>query len=173
MVILETERLQFETFTASDAPFYLALLNSPGWLEYIGDRGVYSEAQAATYIEEKVTPPYEEFGFGFYKVMLKTTNTPIGSVGLIKRPILDHVDIGFSFLPEYYRQGYGYESASAMLDRAINFHGLNPILAVTTFSNVGSQRLLEKIGLSRIGTTTWEEGKELLLYSTESKKNKS
>ncbi len=40
MHILETERLLVRTVEESDAAFYLELVNSPGFLTNIGDRGL-------------------------------------------------------------------------------------------------------------------------------------
>ena len=37
MKILETERLDLREFSIDDAEFILTLLNTPAWLEYIGD----------------------------------------------------------------------------------------------------------------------------------------
>ena len=166
MKLFETDRLSIEEIETSDAAFYLELVNSPGWLQNIGDRGVKTMADAENYIKEKVRPPYEEFGFGFYKLIIKTTNEIIGTVGLIKRPILEHVDIGFALLPQYFKKGYALESAQAMLDYAMQTLKLNPVLAVTAKDNIPSQRLLEKIGLSQKGVAEWDNGEELFLYST-------
>ena len=46
--ILETERLRLREFTLNDAAFIIELLNSPGWLQFIGDRNVKTEEQART-----------------------------------------------------------------------------------------------------------------------------
>ena len=46
MDILETERLILRQFTTGDSKFIVELLNSPGWIEYIGDRNIKTEEQA-------------------------------------------------------------------------------------------------------------------------------
>ena len=38
--VCETPRLRLRHVIEDDAPFILALLNDPGWLRFIGDRGV-------------------------------------------------------------------------------------------------------------------------------------
>jgi RimJ/RimL family protein N-acetyltransferase len=40
--IHETERLLLRPFNTDDAPFILELVNSPGWLQFIGDRNIHS-----------------------------------------------------------------------------------------------------------------------------------
>ncbi len=40
MHILDTERLRLRTLAAQDAPFYLEVVNTQGFIEFIGDRGI-------------------------------------------------------------------------------------------------------------------------------------
>ena len=49
--ILETDRLFIRELKLTDFQFILELLNSPGWLQYIGDRGVNNEEQAKLYLQ--------------------------------------------------------------------------------------------------------------------------
>src|SRR5688572_6108430 len=116
--IAETERLLITEFTFDDATFIQELVNTPSWIENIGDRNVKSEKDAKRYLENGPLKSYNEHGFGLYKVTLKETNLPIGMCGLIKRDMLEDVDIGFAFLPAYEGKGYGFESSSAVLNFA-------------------------------------------------------
>ena len=50
-------------------------------------------------------------------------------------------------LPEYSRQGYAFEAASAVLEYAQNERGLTRILAFISPENAPSIKLAEKIGL--------------------------
>lgn len=146
-MILQTERLIFREFTTDDAQFILELLNSPGWLRWIGDRGVHDLESARNYILRRLQPSYLEWGFGFYKVELKSEGTPIGMCGLVKRPELECPDIGFALLPGYAGKGYGYEAAAATLNWAVTQLKLPRIAAITDPENEASIGLLEKIGL--------------------------
>ncbi len=55
-------------------------------------------------------------------------------------------DIGFSFLPEFWSQGYALESARAVMKHAREVLRLGRILAITTKDNEPSMRLLDKLG---------------------------
>ena len=147
MTILETERLTLREIATSDAEFILELLNDPGFLRFVADRGVRTTADAANYIVTKIRPSYEQFGFGFYLVELKGSGLPLGISGLVKRETLDDVDIGYSFLERFCGNGYAYESAAAVMDYGRRVLGLERIVAVTMPTNVNSIKLLEKIGL--------------------------
>ena len=86
MNVAETQRLLISKFTLNDASFFLELVNTPNWLKYIGDRNTKTKQDAEKRIEEGHLASYKEYGFGFYKLLLKDENRkPIGSCGLIKR----------------------------------------------------------------------------------------
>lgn len=146
-VILETERLILREFEDYDAGLIFRLLNSPGWLKFIGPRGISNEKDAKKYINTKLRKGYEDFGFGFYLIELKAGGVPIGMCGLVKREGLSDVDVGFALLPEYEGMGYAYESASAIVNYAEKTLKISSLSAITIPSNKSSIRLLEKLGL--------------------------
>src|SRR5678815_2385373 len=144
--ILQTHRLQLRQFNVDDWEFIIRLLNSDGWLKYIGDRNVKTKEQAENYLKKGPLKNYEQNGFGLS--MVETRNgKPVGMCGLIKRDYLEHPDIGFALLPEYSSMGYGFEIASALLVHARNDLSMTTILAITVPNNVKSIGLLEKMGL--------------------------
>lgn len=162
--MFQTERLHIRKIDIKDAPFVFELLNSPGWLQYIGDRGVSDLKKAEAYIEERYFPSYKN-GLGNFIVVHKDFGKPIGSCGLYKRDNLEYPDIGFAFLPEYLGKGYGYEAASAMLEYALTDLKLEKVLGFTVDYNVASIKLLEKLGLKNVGTFQLEDDdEELLLF---------
>jgi RimJ/RimL family protein N-acetyltransferase len=163
MKILETDRLILSEQSTSDAAFILELMNSPGWLKYIGDRNVHTTEEAATYIINGAMKSYKENGFGLYLVTTKSDQSPIGICGLIKRPGLEATDIGFAFLPQHEGKGYGYESASAVMAHARTELGLGAIVAITVAENEPSIKLLKKIGLSFAKTITLPGSEEELM----------
>ncbi len=147
MHIIETERLFLRKFTIEDAVFLLELLNSPKWVQFIGDRGITEISEAEDYIKSKFIANYEKLGFGFYLVMLKDTNIAMGMCGLVKRNGLEDVDIGFAFLPNYEKKGYAFEAATATLHYAKTVLKLQRVVAITTKENINSIKLLQKLGL--------------------------
>jgi RimJ/RimL family protein N-acetyltransferase len=147
MTLLETEHLLLRQITPEDAAFMLDLLNQPSFIQFVGDRGVRTLDDARKYISTRIAASYEKYGFGLYLTLLKADQTPIGICGLVKRPALRDVDIGFAFLPQYWLQSYAFESASAMLDYARNTLGIKRVVGIVAPDNPGSIRVLEKIGL--------------------------
>ena len=99
MTVLETARLRLRHLDPeTDAEFILELVNEPPFLQYIGDKGVRTFADARRYIADGPLKSYEANGYGLYKVELKSDATPIGMCGLVKRDTLPDADIGFAFL---------------------------------------------------------------------------
>jgi ribosomal-protein-alanine N-acetyltransferase len=144
--LLETPRLELRRLADGDAPFVLVLLNEPSFIRNIGDRGVRTLDDARAYIADGPVASYARHGFGLYLVELKAPRTPIGICGILKRDVLPEPDIGFAFLPAYWSQGYGLESASAVRDYARETIGLPRLLAIVNPANDSSIRLLEKLG---------------------------
>jgi RimJ/RimL family protein N-acetyltransferase len=69
--ILETERLHLRELSLEDAGFIVELLNTEGWLTFIGDRNVRTEKQAERYLQTGPLLSYEQYGFGMWLVELK------------------------------------------------------------------------------------------------------
>lgn len=165
-LVIETERLLLRPFTIEDSIFIIELLNSPGWLKFIGDRHVKTKEQAENYLINGPLKSYSENGFGLSLVQLKNTKTSIGMCGLLKRDYLENPDIGFAFLPEYTGKGYAYEIAKATIIHANDILKLSRIMAITMPSNKASIGLLEKIGLIYLKTISSPTStEELMLFS--------
>ena len=168
MQLFETKRLSVVEINQADAPFILELLNTPSWKKFIGDRNLQTIEETRNYINERLTPAYKEFGVGFYLTKLKENNIPIGICGLVKRPNLEHVDIGFAFLPNYEGAGYGFESASAMINYANATLGFKTICGITNSDNIRSIALLEKLGLHYQKMILMpDETEEIMLFITQ------
>lgn len=147
MAVLDTARLALRLATTDDAAFVLRLLNEPSFLKYIGDRGVRTLDDARSYIEQRLIASYETNGFGLWVVERKTEPGPIGISGLVKRDTLPEPDIGFAFLPEFWRHGYAFESADAVMRFAAETLHLHRVLAIANPDNAGSIMILEKLGM--------------------------
>lgn len=146
-MILKTGRLVLTEFTIKDASFFFELVNDPAWIQFIGDRNVKTIQDAEKYLRNKIIPSYHKNSFGFYLVSTKKDNTSIGMSGLINRDGLEHIDVGYAFLPKYWGKGYAFEATKAVLDYAKDVLNINPIVAITDIDNIKSIQLLERLGL--------------------------
>lgn len=164
-VIDQTERLTLRELSDADADFILRLLNEPTFLEFIGDKQVRTLDDAKAYMRDGPMASYAEHGFGLYLVERTEDSTRVGICGLLKRDTLDHADIGFALLPEFWSRGYAVESGLAVMGLARDTHSLERVVAITTQNNAASQTVLERIGMSfekliRLS----EDGEEICLF---------
>ncbi|MFA6261004.1 MAG: GNAT family N-acetyltransferase [Bacteroidia bacterium] len=161
-IILETQRLVLRKLTLNDTAFILELLNSEGWIRFIGDRNVKNEEQAKYYLENGPLKSYREHDFGLWKVDLKENGIPIGMCGLLQRPNLSEPDIGFALLPSYTGKGYAFECAAAVLELAFQSFHLEKLSAIVVPHNTASISLLEKLGFVFIKQFSFPNEQELL-----------
>jgi ribosomal-protein-alanine N-acetyltransferase len=163
---LDTERLELHPFTEADADFVLRLLNEPSFLRYIGDRGVHDLDSARRYIVDGPVAGYARYGHGLLRVVRRSDGASIGMCGVLRRDSLPDPDLGFSFFPDYWSQGYAQESARAVMDHARQSLDIGRILAITTQDNGPSMRLLGKLGF-RFDRMVTMGAEELRLFVSE------
>lgn len=168
MTVLETERLTLRQMTTEDAEFLLGLLNEPSFVQNIGDKKVRTIADARLYALNGPIASYKQHGFGLYLVSLKEKGEPIGICGLVKRDSLPDADIGYAFLPAFWRRGYALEATTAIKQHALTVLGHQQLLAIVNPENVSSIRVLEKIGLKfKRMMRMSDDAPEICLYSSE------
>lgn len=161
----ETDRLYLRPTKPEDAAFVLELLNTPKWLQYVGDRNVHSVEEATEYIKIRMLPQLERLGYSNYTIVRKSDGAKIGCCGIYDREGLEGVDIGFGLLPQFEKQGFAFEASVEIMRAAKDDFGILKISGITAKDHHASQRLLEKLGLVLAGTVILpDEDEELLRY---------
>ena len=168
MNVIETERLNLRELSEADAGVVLEILNDPGFIRFVGDRGVRTVGDAARYLDERFAESYRRNGFGLWLVETKDEKVPVGISGLVKRDSLPGVDIGYAFLPPFRSKGYAFEAGSAVLRHARDALGLERLYAIVNPDNAVSIRVLEKLGMKfeRMVRLPGEET-EIKLFATD------
>src|SRR6266513_1490964 len=96
-----TNRLDLDLLNLEDHAFIMELVNSKGWIEFIGNKNVNTKDDAIAYIN-KIMNTENLF---YWVVRTKNGNIPIGIISFIKREYFEKFDVGFAFLPEFNGQG--------------------------------------------------------------------
>ena len=156
----KTARLLLRVMKTDDAAFIFELLNTAGWIKFIGDRNIKTSEDADNYIQKIISNP----NISYRVVTLLDNQTTIGLVTFIKRDYLNHPDIGFAFLPSYNKQGYAFEATKEVLNDLLNQPEHSTILATTIPENSSSIQLLKKLGFSFSKEIT-HEGELLQVFS--------
>ncbi len=141
---LETDRLLLRPIRVQDAEFILELVNSKGWLQFIGDRNVLNEKDAENYIQNIL----DNSNFHYTVFELKEAHKAIGIVTFLKREDEKFPDIGFALLPEFEKNGFTLEASKQYLEKVQELNNYEDVIAITKPDNKKSITLLKKIGAS-------------------------
>lgn len=92
-------------------------------------------------------------GWGLWLIMHNVERVVFGSAGFKGKPD-EHgaIEIGYGISPRYRRQGYTFEAAQALTEWAFAHPEVRRLNAECLPGNVGSIRILEKLGLKQVGT---------------------
>ena len=157
---IETERLLIRPIKITDKDFIFDLLNSKGWLQFIGDRKVTNINEAEKYIQKIIDNKNY-----FYNVFeLKETKQQAGIITFLYRDNHQFPDIGFAMLPEFENKGYATEATKKYLKEIIDEKQINKIIAITLPDNLKSIRLIERLGF-RYEDKFKDKSETLNLYS--------
>lgn len=149
-IVTTTPRLALSLLMAVDAPWLLELLNEPGFLTWIGDRGVRNLDDARRYLEEGPWASYARHGHGLWAIRRRSDGAALGMAGLLRRDFLEGPDLGYALFAASSGQGYGREAAGAVLSWA-SAHGHRQVWAMVKPGNLASLRLLAALGFEAAG----------------------
>ena len=147
-VIVETERLILRPFQLEDAEALFVMNSVPEILTYIPTEPFTDVAQAQKLMVEVIFDDYERRGFGRWAVEHKAHGKVIGFCGPKFIPEYNEVELGYRYLPEYWRQGIGVEAAKAALG-AFPDYGITEAIALILEGNIGSEAVAQKVGMQR------------------------
>jgi [ribosomal protein S5]-alanine N-acetyltransferase len=147
---IRTERLMLREFRASDEADVHAYGSDPEVSRYM-DWGPNDEATTqaviARWLASQAIWPRADINLAVEPV---GDGRVIGSIRLgLKDPANRTADLGHSYHRAYWRQGYAAEAARALLAVGFGELGLHRIWATADVRNIGSWRLLEKLGMRR------------------------
>lgn len=161
-IIFETERLVVRYFNHEDFDNYFALQGNPVVMQYI--RPARTREESDHFLSEKILPSSREDYRGYWAVQLKDTSEFIGCFVIIPLPDdAEKTQMGYSFLPDYWGNGYATEVACKGVDYFYNSTPLQEIYGVTETANIASQKVLMKAGFVFHRSKT-EDGKILFEY---------
>jgi RimJ/RimL family protein N-acetyltransferase len=140
---IQTERLLIRPIKLSDKDFIYSLVNTNGWLKYIGDRNIKNSGDAENYILKIL----ENKNYYYNVFEIKETKEPIGIITFLKRDSQEFPDIGFALLPQYEKKGYTFEASKKYLNEIIALNLYKKIIGITLPENYNSIKLLQRLGL--------------------------
>lgn len=170
-IYLETERLILRDWQDSDADAFVAMNMNPAVRRYFPDLQTREESLASI---EKMQNGIRSSGYGFYALALKGPAAPSGHaapsgpatptgpdvfVGFTGLKDLSFdawfcpcVEIGWRLDEPFWGKGYATEAARACLADGFTRFGLDRIYAFTALHNAPSERVMQRIGMEKLGT---------------------
>ena len=159
MTTLTTERLILRPWLESDLAAFVALGQDEAVMRYFPQ--LLSAAQSLEFAQ-KIRQRFADNGWGFWPVQCQRSQQFIGFVGLnrpqIQLPFMETcpekaetpcIEIGWRLASQYWGQGLAPEAANAALDFAFTQLQLDEVVSFTATSNLPSQRVMQKIGMSQ------------------------
>ncbi|MDO6674354.1 GNAT family N-acetyltransferase [Tenacibaculum sp. 1B UA] len=154
---LETERLILREFRESETEGIFELDSNAEVHKYLGKNPITTYKQAEdiiTFFEEQ----YKERGIGRFAAFEKASGDFIGWSGLKLNQgekeslngFTNFIDIGYRFIPRFWGKGFASEAAFACLDFGFNEMNYDIIYGAADVENIGSNKILQKIGLQFI-----------------------
>lgn len=157
----ESERLLYRPIGISDAEALFELDSNPNVHLYLGNHPVTSIDEVLGYINS-IQQQYINNGIGRFAAVLKETNEVIGWAGIkfITEPENNHVnfyDLGYRLQEKHWRKGYALEAAKAWLEYGFNQMSIQKMYASAHVDNLGSNTILQRIGMKQNGQFYWED----------------
>lgn len=163
--VLETERLILRPVTLNDAK---------DMYEYAGDeettRYVFPTHQSLQDTKEGIATYFMSAPLGKFAIELRQSGKLIGTIDLRVEEALRKGELGYALNKAYWGQGLVPEAAMEILSLGFDRLGLVSIQALHDGNNPNSGRVMEKIGMKKIGRIPSErlskgEVVDMVLYS--------
>jgi ribosomal protein S18 acetylase RimI-like enzyme len=153
---LKTSRLNIRPINLVDSKFMLELVNTKGWLKYIGDRKVHNVTDAEQYIQRILDNPL----YFYHVIEVSNSNEPVGVISFLKRDSQQYYDFGFAMLPNFERRGIAFEACTAYMHAIQADQAFENLIAICLPNNEPSIALLKKLGFTF--QKKFEQGDEVL-----------
>lgn len=164
-IVAHTSRLTLRHFTPADLDSVVALYSNPQVMA-LHPAGPMARSQIED-IFAHILHTYDKLGYGFYAVVLNTTCAVIGQCGLLQQELAGQteVEIAYKLLPEYWNSGLASEAAGAIRDYGFKHFDFPRLISIVHPNNIGSQRVCEKNGMTRIKEATWHGIEHMHIYA--------
>jgi RimJ/RimL family protein N-acetyltransferase len=165
---LETERLVVRSFEDRDADPWIAMLSDREVQRFLPPGPAPAMETFARALESRHAME-RDLGYGMWAVDDAETGTFVGQCGLRPASSMDEdagseIDLAYHFARASWNKGYATEAASAVLAHGLGPIGLDSIMGVVVPENVGSWRVMEKIGMRYEGLADLYGLKDLKKY---------
>jgi [ribosomal protein S5]-alanine N-acetyltransferase len=152
-MILETQRLVLRPILESESHTLQRIFADPYVRKYLCDDEVFSLEQVEEMLRQSFKH-FEEENFGLWFIQIKGESKVIGFVGLWYFFEENQPQLIYALLPEAIKKGYAAEAATQIIEYSFDELGFTYLLASCDRPNVESQKVAERLGMSRVEEKT-------------------
>lgn len=159
-IFVETKRLVLREIVEDDFADFYELDADPEVHKYLGNNPVQNIEQSKEMIKN-IRKQYIEFGLGRWAIIDKLTNDLIGWSGLKYETMAinnqnGYYDLGYRLKRKYWGNGIATEAALESIKYGFSVLNLKEICAAAHVENIGSNKILQKVGLKFMETFEFE-----------------
>jgi len=142
---ITTDRLIAERFRPEHYDLLCHIHRNPAVMATLG--GVRSDETTRQNLQDYIAH-WETHGFGLWLLRDRASGALAGRAGLkwIEVGGAMEIELGYTFLPEYWGRGLATEIAQASLEVGFERLGLDNLVCFTLTTNLASKRVMEKVG---------------------------
>jgi RimJ/RimL family protein N-acetyltransferase len=154
---LLTPRLRLRGWRADDLVPLAEIAADPRVGEWLGGTRTEEEMERALLAWQL---HWEERGHGIWAAEERASGRLIGRIGLMHWEDFDacpehDAEVGWTLHPSVWGHGLATEGARAALDWGFGERAMRLVISITLPTNRRSQRVMEKLGLTRRGEMSW------------------
>lgn len=143
---IETSRLRLRMFTPDDLDALSHITGDAEVMKYLGTSGPRTREKTSNTIDA-ILRHWNQHGFGIWALDHLADRRLIGWCGLQMLEKTPEVEVAYLLAQAYWNQGLASEAASAAIEYGLNELKLDRIVAIARPENVGSYRVMEKVGM--------------------------
>jgi ribosomal-protein-alanine N-acetyltransferase len=148
---LRTGRLELRRFAGPDLAPLLVAFGDPQVMRFVGSERKPLTGNGVKVLMRTASGHWSDHGFGLLAVVERASGRVIGEAGLQVLEAGPDVELGYTLSRAAWGRGYATEAARAVLRWAFAGLGLERVVAVADPAHAASLRVLDKLGMRRVG----------------------
>lgn len=143
---METDRLLHKKFTPDDLDSLIEMRSDKDVMKYLGGKKMQNPESLKERLKFYISCYDRQIGL--QAIIWKETGEMIGWSGLQPLEDSDEIEVSYGMVKKFWGMGIGFETALIWLKYGFEQLKLEKIVAVADEENVGSWRIMEKLGMN-------------------------
>lgn len=146
--MIRTDRLLLRPFKLDDVDDVLAYASDPEWARYLTAPIQYTLEDAQSFVEGNSNSEWKNNSM----FAIEFEGRVVGAIAVRFDSTNELAMLGYSIARPHWNKGLMTEAVQAIIDWAFGEFGMAKVYSFADVENVGSWRVMEKVGMTREGT---------------------